>query len=79
MKAPIKNDGNRISPAKLLFSKWRAVVPENREKHFLVTGLIRDHQDKIIACKIEAVLTHKEYEIDWRQLKNKSLWLAGWR
>ena len=27
---------NRINPAKLLHSKWTAVEPKNKEKHFLV-------------------------------------------
>jgi Ala-tRNA(Pro) deacylase len=28
---------NRVSPKKLLLSKWTAVHPERKEKHFLVT------------------------------------------
>ena len=33
---------NRVSPKKLLHSKWTAVEPRNREKHFLVTRVITD-------------------------------------
>jgi hypothetical protein len=27
---------------------------------------------------VEAVLTRKDYEMDWRALKNKARWQAGW-
>ena len=30
----------RLSPKKLLHSKWTAVVPHNKEKHFIVTQVI---------------------------------------
>jgi hypothetical protein len=31
---------NALSPKKLLHSKWTAVEPRNKEKHFLVTKVI---------------------------------------
>ena len=31
---------NRLSPKKLLLTKWTAVKPRNREKHFVVTRVI---------------------------------------
>ena len=37
---------NRLNPDKLLQSKWTAVTPKNRERHFIVTRLIRDEQDE---------------------------------
>jgi len=30
---------NRINPKKLQHSKWTAVQPRNKEKHFLVTAV----------------------------------------
>ena len=30
---------NRINPAKLMKSKWTALEPRNKEKHFLVTEI----------------------------------------
>jgi tryptophan-rich hypothetical protein len=69
---------NRINPAKLLLSKWTAVVPMNKEKHFLVTRVDKDEQDIIISCSLEAVMTRNEYSINWQELKDKSRWLAGW-
>jgi tryptophan-rich hypothetical protein len=69
---------NQINPAKLLLSKWTAVVPMNKEKHFLVTRVDKDEQDTVISCSLEAVMTRKEYSIKWHELKDKSRWLAGW-
>ena len=30
----------RLNPKKLLLSKWTAVTPHDKEKHFIVTGVI---------------------------------------
>lgn len=30
---------HQINPKKLLHSKWTAVKPENKEKHFMVTEM----------------------------------------
>ena len=38
---------NRINPNKLQHSKWTAVQPCNREKHFLVTTVNRDLADRV--------------------------------
>lgn len=69
---------NRINPEKLLHSKWTAVVPKNKEKHFMVTQLIRDEQEQVITCVLQAVMTHREYPIDWKVLKNNADWCIGW-
>ena len=73
-----KRSLHNINPAKLLSSKWTAVHPVNKEKHFLVTRIIRNDENIIIRCIVEAVMTRKEYELDWRALKNKESWLTGW-
>lgn len=67
-----------INPQKLLLSKWTAVTPANKEKHFLVTRLIKDEQEVVIACILEAVINHNEYEIVWNSLKDKTIWQMGW-
>lgn len=69
---------NQINPAKLLLSKWTAVSPLNREKHFLVTKLLRDELETITACVLEAVLTQRAEVIDWQLLKDDSRWRQGW-
>lgn len=70
---------NRINPEKLLLSKWTALHPEGKEKHFIVTKLIRADDENIIACELEAVINKKCYEIDWQRLKESSSWLMGWK
>ncbi|MBK8817366.1 MAG: TIGR02450 family Trp-rich protein [Methylococcaceae bacterium] len=78
MNKSANQDENQINPAKLLLSKWTAVVPMNKEKHFLVTRVDKDEKDTVISCFLEAVMTRNEYSINWQELKDKSRWLAGW-
>ena len=73
-----KHASHQINPEKLLLSKWTAVKPVNKEKHFLVTQLIRDEQEIVVACVLEAVINHRENELDWHVLKDASIWLPGW-
>ena len=69
---------NALSPKKLLDSKWTAVNPERREKHFLVTEVEYDENSKVTHCLIEAVMTKRSFSIQWRMLKNSSHWVSGW-
>ena len=69
----------RINPRKLLLSKWTAAQPQNRERHFLVTELIRDEQDNILGVELQAVLTQRSQQLDWHQLQDSERWLQGWR
>ncbi|MFZ2449009.1 MAG: TIGR02450 family Trp-rich protein [Methylovulum miyakonense] len=59
-------------------SKWTALQPEHKEKHFWVTSLVNDGQEAIIACILEAVINRHEYQIDWRLLEDTSVWQTGW-
>ncbi|MDN2482476.1 TIGR02450 family Trp-rich protein [Vibrio agarivorans] len=70
---------NRINPKKLLNSKWTAVAPVKREKHFMVSEVEFDDDGAVIRCLIEAVITDNEYEIDWRDLKDSHTWKQGWK
>lgn len=70
---------HRINPKKLLHSKWTAVSPVNKEKHFMVTELKFDEEGNVIHCLLEAVLTNREMPIDWQELKNTADWRQGWK
>ncbi|MCM5704020.1 TIGR02450 family Trp-rich protein [Larsenimonas salina] len=70
---------NRINPDKLYHSKWTATTPKNKEKHFLVTELVRDDDEHVIDVILQAVLTHREQTLPWRALKDDTTWLMGWR
>jgi tryptophan-rich hypothetical protein len=69
---------NRISPKKLQHGKWTAVQPRNREKHFLVTEVLCDEAGTPQTCILEAVHSHREIELDWRELKDSEQWQIGW-
>ena len=70
---------NSISPKKLLHSKWTAVKPLNKQKHFMVTDVEFDEFGAVIACYIEAIISNELLEIDWHDLKDTSRWLCGWK
>jgi len=70
---------NQINLAKLRNSKWTAVEPLNREKHFLVSEVEYDEDGSVISCKIESVLSRNEYSIDWFELKSEDKWIQGWK
>jgi len=70
---------NKVSPKALLHSKWTKVKVENKEKHFIITKVKTDEDQRISVCIIEAVISHKEYAINWRDLKNSLCWKTGWQ
>ena len=72
---------NPLSPKKLLLSKWTAVQPIAKQKHFLVSKVILPEppSEKIEFVEIEAVLTQKISLIAWRDLMNRELWIQGWK
>lgn len=69
---------NPLNSKKLLHSKWTAVRPRKKEKHFLVTEVEYDEDGVIIHCLIEAVMTRRSVTIDWRSLGDDDRWITGW-
>ena len=55
------------------------VQPVNRQRHFIVTGVIRSDDGLVTACEIEVLLTCKVTELDWRELKDTIRCEMGWR
>lgn len=70
---------NIVSPKKLLNSKWTAVQPRNKEKHFLVVEVEYDEDKNVVLCVLEAVMTKRQSAIDWRDLKDIDIWRSGWK
>lgn len=71
---------NKFNPTKLLNSKWTAIRPQNKERHFIVTKLgWNEDETKIISCLLEAVINKNEYELTINQLKDASNWIQGWK
>lgn len=69
---------NRINPDKLLMSKWTAVRPSHKERHFMVTRLYYQADDRVSTCLLEAVLTRNSYRLPWADLKDETKWQPGW-
>ncbi len=72
---------NPLNPKKLLLSKWTAVDPTRKEKHFLVTKVIEPDppEAKIEWVEVQAVYSLRTARIHWRELQDDTAWLQGWR
>jgi tryptophan-rich hypothetical protein len=71
---------HRLSPKKLLLTKWTAVTPQNREKHFIVTKVIEPEEPgaAIELVELEAVHSRCARLLPWRSLADGTQWLQGW-
>ncbi|MDR6237015.1 TIGR02450 family Trp-rich protein [Pseudomonas oryzihabitans] len=71
----------RINPSKLLHSKWTAVQPRERQRHFIVTRVYAPEveSDPISQIDLQAVLTRRTWTLDWRELLDAECWLQGWQ
>ena len=71
---------NPLNPKKLLLSKWTAVHPIRKDKHFLVAKVIApeavDGQTEWV--EIEAVFSRATQRVSWRELQNDEVWKQGW-
>ena len=69
-----------LSPKKLLHTKWTAVAPKNKEKHFLVTRVVEPVPpgSPVVSVEIEAVHSGRTQLIAWRELKDAARWRRGW-
>ena len=72
--------GRHLNPQKLLLSKWTAVVPRNKEKHFIVTKVIQPEAPaaRIEFIEMEAVYSGRSFICPWRELTDVGQWLQGW-
>ena len=71
---------NPLNPKKLLLSKWTAVTPVKKQKHFLVSKVIQPElpTDSIEMVEIEAVFSKATQVIAWRDLQDEEVWRQGW-
>jgi tryptophan-rich hypothetical protein len=71
---------NPLNPKKLLLSKWTAVVPVAKQKHFLVSRVIQPllPTDSIELVEIESVFSKATQVIAWRELQDDGVWRQGW-
>ena len=71
---------NPLNAKKLLLSKWTAVQPVKKDKHFLVTKVIEPlvAGDNAEWLEIEAVFSRATQRVVWRDLQNEEVWKQGW-
>ena len=70
---------NKINNKKLLNTKWTAIKPVGKERHFIVTELKFDENNNVTHCLIEAVISNQPKLINWIELKSSLDWLQGWK
>ena len=70
----------RLSPRKLRLSKWTAVAPRNKEKHFMVVELVEPAREggAVVEIVLEAVHTRRRQTMPWRELTDAASWRQGW-
>ena len=71
---------NLLNPKKLLLTKWTAVKPIAKQKHFLVSRVIQPDlpTDPVVSVEIEAVFSRAIQVIAWRELQDYSVWRQCW-
>ncbi len=71
---------NLLNPKKLLLSKWTAVTPVAKQKHFLISRVIQPElpTDPIELVEIESVFSKETQVIPWRNLQDADVWRQGW-
>jgi tryptophan-rich hypothetical protein len=71
---------NPLNPKKLHLTKWTAVQPVAKQKHFLVSKVIKPElpYEPVEFVEIESVFSKSTQVIPWRDLQNDEVWLQGW-
>ena len=71
----------QINYKKLLNSKWTALKPEAKEKHFSIIKVYKraDDQQQIEWVTLEAVLTKRVFKINPKELNDTEVWAEGWK
>lgn len=71
---------NLLSPKKLLHTKWTAVAPVNKEKHFLVVRVVLPEPPAVRVDEVElqAVHSRRSFVLPWRDLSDATRWRQGW-
>lgn len=71
---------NPLSPKKLPLSKWTAVTPRHKERHFIVTRVVLPEPPatRIELVELEAVHSRRSVVLQWRDLTDGAVWRRGW-
>lgn len=71
---------NPVNVKKLLLSKWTAVKPVDKRKHFLVAKVIQPEPPELVVQWVELEAVHSNWvrRIHWHELRDPALWRIGW-
>ena len=71
---------NSLHPKKLLLTKWTAVKPVSKNKHFLVSKVFEPEPPDVVIewIELEAVYSKSQIRLAWRDLRDASKWKQGW-
>ena len=71
---------NPLNPKQLLLTKWTAVKPLAKQKHFLVSRVIEPELPTypVVSVEIDAVFSKATPVIAWRELQDDSVWRQCW-
>jgi tryptophan-rich hypothetical protein len=80
MHTTAKPKGNFVHAKKLVGTKWTAVEPRAREKHFLVVSVVEpvtpDAPTEFV--DLEAVYSGRVQRLRWIDLRDSVHWRQGW-
>lgn len=67
-------------PKKLLLTKWTTAAPRDKEKHFVVVGVVvpAPPATRIDQVELEAVHSRRTFVLPWRDLTDGRQWRQGW-
>lgn len=71
---------NPLHPKKLLLSKWTAVAPVAKDKHFVVTKVLEPELPgaPVEWVELEALFSKRVQRLAWRELRDPAVWRQGW-
>ncbi len=64
---------------KLIGSKWTAVSPHNKEKHFELIGARKADADRLTTHTLRSVMSGITYHVTPLELQDTKKWRRGWQ
>ena len=57
------------------------MAPHDKEKHFIVTGVIEPEPPatRIESIELKAVYSRRVFSLSWRDLTDRNRWRQGWQ
>ena len=70
---------SQVNVGTLHLSKWTAVEPRAKEKHFQVVEVSNRTAVLTGTCILEAIISRRRIKLDCLELNDPEKWLVGWR